>query len=162
MVGPFHHDTLARHPSHEPVVFSRVVRWAILFNILTLRSNTSSPLTTSIPHPHSLQQYLTPTHFNNTSPQLLQQHITPTHCSNTSPPLRLQMNRGYKKTNRNTDLLLMIFVSYSQIWIFINGIRIRMIGIQIFKKPIPFIRNRIQKTNRIFRIQTNMIVFIRI
>ena len=26
---------------------------------------------------------------------------------------RLQTNRGYKKTNRNTDFLLMIFVSYT-------------------------------------------------
>jgi hypothetical protein len=75
---------------------------------------------------------------------------------------RLQTNRGYKKTNRNTDFLLMIFVSYSRIRIFKKGIRIRMKGIRIFKKPIPFIRNRIQKIYRIIRIQTNRILFIRI
>ena len=76
--------------------------------------------------------------------------------------IRLQTNRGYKKTNRNTDFLLLIFVSYSRIRIFKKGIRIRMKGIRIFKKPIPFIRNRIQKINRIIRIQTNRIIFIRI
>ena len=52
---------------------------------------------------------------------------------------KLQTNRGYKVTDRNTDFWPMIFVSYSRIRIFKIGIHIRT----IFKKNIPFIRNRI-------------------
>ena len=66
---------------------------------------------------------------------------------------RLQTNRGYKKTNRNTDFLLMIFVSYSRIRILKKGIRIRMKRIRILKMPIRFIRNRIQKITRIIRMK---------
>ena len=40
----------------------------------------------------------------------------------TIPWTRLQTNRGYKKTNRNTDFWTMIFVSYSRIRIFKIGI----------------------------------------
>ena len=58
---------------------------------------------------------------------------------------RLQMNRGYKKTNRNTDFCPMKFVSYSQIRIFKISTRICMKGIRILKNHIPFIFIRIQK-----------------
>jgi hypothetical protein len=69
---------------------------------------------------------------------------------------------GYKKTNRNMDFWPMILVSYSRIRIFQIGIPICMKGIRIFKKDIPLIRNRIPKINRIIRLQTNRIEFIRI
>ena len=75
--------------------------------------------------------------------------------------IRLQTNRVYKKMNRNTDFWPMIFVSYNRIRIFRIGIPIRMKGIRILKKDIPFIRNRISKINRIIRLQTNRIEFIR-
>ena len=60
---------------------------------------------------------------------------------------RLQTNRGYKKTNRNTDFLLLIFVSYSRIRLFKKGIRILMKGICFLRIRIPFIRIRIPILN---------------
>jgi hypothetical protein len=107
--------------------------------------------------------------YNKKGVSLVQKFLTPSFCfleqGSQDPPLfpglcRLQTNRGYKKTNRNTDFWPMIFVSYNRIRIFKIVIPIRMKGIRIFKKNIPFVRNRIPKINRIFRLQTNMIEFI--
>ena len=61
--------------------------------------------------------------------------------------------------NRNKDFWPTLFVSYGQIRIFIIGIHIRMKGIQISKKHIPFLRNRIPKINRIIQLQTNLYIY---
>ena len=70
------------------------------------------------------------------------------------PPSHL----GFKQVIRKlTGIRQIIFVSYWQIRILKIGIHIRMKVVQIFKKDIPFIINRIPKINGIIGLQTNRI-----